>query len=258
MRRLDFFIAGVQKGGTSALDALLRRHPAIRMAGRKELHFFDNEKIDWRRPDLAALHRGFDWSLDSVVRGEATPIYTYWPRALERIARYNPAARLIVGLRHPVLRAFSHWRMETVRGAETLSFSCAIREGRARVASAPRGVHRVFSYVERGFYAPQIRRAGACAAAVHCLRTDRLWSDPATELAAIARFLGVDAAERAAPVGYVVPVDSSRLPPISEEDRAYLLDLYAPDIAETGRMTGLDLSDWLRPGYREPMAPAGG
>ena len=36
--------------------------------------------------------------------------------ALARIARYNPRARFIVGLSHPALRAFSHWRMETKRG----------------------------------------------------------------------------------------------------------------------------------------------
>lgn len=105
------------------------------MAGRKELHYFDDERIDWRSPDVTALHRSFDWSVRDVVRGEATPIYTYWPRAIERIARYNPRAKLIVCLRHPVLRAYSHWRMETTRGAETLPFSRAIREGRARVGS---------------------------------------------------------------------------------------------------------------------------
>ena len=142
------------------------------------------------------------------------------------------------------------------RGAETLSFSHAIREGRARVAGSPRGVNRVFSYVERGFYAQQMRGASAHAAAVHYLRTDGLWIDPAGEIAKIARFLGIDGVEYVpGPVNYLVPVDSSGMPPISEEDRAYLLAIYASDVAETERLTGVGLSDWLRPEYREPMAP---
>lgn len=43
---VDFFIAGVQKGGTTALDAMLRAHPALQMAARKEVHFFDKDGLD--------------------------------------------------------------------------------------------------------------------------------------------------------------------------------------------------------------------
>ena len=34
-RRIDFMIAGVQKGGTTSLDAYLRQHPGISMAKKK-------------------------------------------------------------------------------------------------------------------------------------------------------------------------------------------------------------------------------
>src|SRR6185503_6418815 len=116
-RRVDFFVAGVQKGGTTALDAMLRRHPAIQMArlnGKdvKEVHFFDDESIDWSAPDYGKLHRHYDWS-ESRVRGEATPIYLYWPNALKRLLAYNPNVKLIILLRHPIHRAFSQWQMET-------------------------------------------------------------------------------------------------------------------------------------------------
>ena len=156
---LDFFICGVQKGGTTALDSFLRDHPAIQMARVKEVHFFDDESHSWEAPDHAKLHAFFDDSPRARCRGEATPIYSYWPNAIERLRAYNPAARLILILRHPVSRALSHWRMETSRGWETLPFSAAIRpKARERVRLAPGGVHRVFSYVERGFYATQIER----------------------------------------------------------------------------------------------------
>jgi hypothetical protein len=48
--RVGFYIVGVQKAGTTALDFFLRRHDAIEMAAGKEAHHFDNEKIDWRNP----------------------------------------------------------------------------------------------------------------------------------------------------------------------------------------------------------------
>ncbi|MGP3699493.1 hypothetical protein [Rhodobacter sp. NSM] len=65
---------------------------------------------------------------------------------------------LILPLRDPVERAHSHWRMEVARGNESLSFSEAIREGRARVARNG----RVFTYVERGFYGAQLERLETC------------------------------------------------------------------------------------------------
>jgi hypothetical protein len=210
--KLDFFICGVQKGGTTALDSFLREHPAVEMARVKEVHFFDNESLDWAVPDYAQLHAAFDASAAARRRGEATPIYSYWPNAPERLRAYNPSAKLILMLRHPVLRALSHWRMETTRGWETLPFSEAVRPAaRERVRLAPGGVHRVFSYVERGFYAAQIERMLGLFPAnqVLILRTDALWGDPAATLARVQDFLGVekllDAQRR-----YVAPITSDK------------------------------------------------
>ncbi|CAN0307808.1 unnamed protein product, partial [Hapterophycus canaliculatus] len=39
----SFIIAGTQKSGTTALTGILEKHPQVMMAGRKELHFFDNK-----------------------------------------------------------------------------------------------------------------------------------------------------------------------------------------------------------------------
>lgn len=157
---VDFFIVGTQKGGTSALDNYLRSYSGLQMANVKEVHFFDDDALDWSNPDYTRLHQSFSWgSSDSSIRGEATPIYTYWPNALRRLHRYNPHAKLIMGLRHPSFRAYSHWRMEAKRGTDVFTFPDAIRErGRRRVDEAPNGVHRVFSYLERGYYADRSRK----------------------------------------------------------------------------------------------------
>ncbi|MCA8901940.1 MAG: sulfotransferase [Hyphomonas sp.] len=194
-RRLDFFIVGVQKGGTTALATYLRRHPELQLSRTKEVHHFDDEQtVDWQSPDHARLHDQFDWTTENVLRGEATPIYLYWPQSLERLQRYNPDARLIVMLRHPAFRAFSHWRMEYKRQWDDLPFEEAIStEGRRRVETAPGGVHRVYSYVERGFYAPQVLRLLGLfpRSQILFLRTDEMWKAPAAVLARIEEFLGV-------------------------------------------------------------------
>ncbi|MCR5877530.1 sulfotransferase domain-containing protein [Phenylobacterium sp. J367] len=114
--RVDFIIAGVQKGGTTALFDYLSDEPRIALPRVKEVHFFDDEGQDWAQPDYGAYHAHWDAPPDGRPRGEATPIYVYWPNSLERIAAYNPAMKLIVLLRDPVQRAWSHWRMEYARG----------------------------------------------------------------------------------------------------------------------------------------------
>jgi hypothetical protein len=253
--RVQFFIAGVQKGGTTALDSFLRDHPSIQMARDKEVHHFDDDAIDWLAPDHSRLHAAFDWEAAGAVRGEATPITIYWPNALERLHRYNPQAKLLVGLRNPAFRAFSHWRMETRRGWDNLPFPRAIGpEGRQRVQDAPGGVHRVFSYVERGFYAPQIERLLTLFPRRQVLffKTDRLWLEPGQALDEAQDFIGVER-RLAARRRYVVPLDSSALGPIPVEQRRMLDSLFADDIRRTAALSGLGLSDWLRPDYREPM-----
>ena len=78
-KKVDFLIAGTQKGGTSALDAYLREHPEIRMANRKEVHFFDNEVIfNSNKPDYSMYHSLFQPVGPQMLLGEATPIYMYW------------------------------------------------------------------------------------------------------------------------------------------------------------------------------------
>jgi hypothetical protein len=252
---VDFFIAGAQKCGTTALDYYLRSHPQIQMGLTKEIHYFDDETIDWNAPDRYRLESQFSWSAADVIRGEATPIYMYWPDALSRIATYNPTAKLIIGLRHPTHRAFSHWRMETERGQETLSFEQAIGpEGRQRVQRSPGGVHRVFSYVERSLYSAQIATMLALfpREQIYFFRTDLLWWEHERIISDVQDFLHVrtciDQDRR-----YVVPVDTRGLRALADPTRAQLDRFFAEDIRETEALTGLDLADWMNPSYQEAI-----
>ena len=66
--------------------------------------------------------------------------------------------RLIVILRNPIERAYSHWAMEHRRGNDQLPFALALEQEEARCREALPFQHRVFSYVDRGFYSAQLRR----------------------------------------------------------------------------------------------------
>ena len=248
-QRVSFLVAGVQKGGTTALFHYLDDLPGVQMAPAKEVHFFDDETgVDWSNPDYGRLHAAFP-KVDARPRGEVTPIYIYWPNCLERIARYEAAMKLVLLFRDPVERAWSQWRMEYARGWEREPFAWCIREGRARVDSpeAP-AHHRVFSYVERGFYGAQFAHLLTLfpREQVLALRSEDLDARPDETLARICRFIGAPP-----PKGPVTPrreltakaIDYGA--PISEADRVYLRGLYAQDLARFAKLSGLDVGAWL-------------
>jgi len=239
--RVEFIIIGVQKGGTTALFDYLADEPGVALSRTKETHFFDDEQVDWAAPDYGRYHAQFDPDAKGL-RGEATPIYIYWPNSLERIRAYNPGARLILMLRDPVERAWSHWRMEYARGAETRPFSWCIREGRARLLAAePWGFHREYSYVERGFYGEQVERLFRLfpREQVLILKSDALRADPTAVLTRVNRFLGLDAPAwieaREVHVGREMDYGSE----LTSSDAAFLRGLYARDMERLADLTGL-------------------
>ena len=241
--RVDFVIAGVQKGGTTSLFEYLRQHPQIAMPEVKETHFFDNE-AEFRQSevDYERYHRFFRERRTDAIYGEATPIYTYWPAALPRLRAYNPAMKIIVLLRNPVQRAWSAWRMEKNRGADSLSFSEAIHCETERSKEALPFPHRVYSYVDRGFYAEQIRRAQRCfPRSVLFLKSETFFTDTEASVDRVLAFLGI------AP--HPIDTGSVHFEGLAEQgpddsDHEYLLNRFDNDIASVETLLNWDCSDW--------------
>lgn len=98
--------------------------------------------------------------------GEASPDYLFHPLAAGRVARDLPDVKLIVLLRDPVDRAFSHYWHQQKRGHEPLSFAEAVAaeairlEGELeRILEDPSYVsyeRHHHSYLARGRYAEQL------------------------------------------------------------------------------------------------------
>ena len=103
--RPDFLYIGTSKAGSTWLFNALASHPDVFLASSKGLYYFD-----------AHIDRGEDWYLGHFdgsagfrARGEISHSYLSSVEAPERIARLNPAVRLLACLREPVDRAFSDY-----------------------------------------------------------------------------------------------------------------------------------------------------
>ena len=267
-RRLAFFVAGAQKGGTTTLDRLLRLHPDIELPhSRKELHYFDDDTAfdgDRPRDGYAALQAEFYF--DRAVAGEVTPSYVYWAAALPSIRTYNPAARIVVLLRNPVLRAWSHWghldRKTRENGRADARLDPFVerleREARARRKNDS---HQDLglSHVGRGLYAPQIARARSLFPDEQLLflKSERFFGAPHGVADEVCRFLGLAPLTAvASPRAFHANAGSAS--PISREDWEAALPYFAADIDAVETLLGWDCGDWRKPPRFGPGEDDGG
>ncbi len=125
-----FVIVGAQRGGTTSLYRYLAAHPGVLPASRKELHYFTNRHDrgpDWYRSQFPPTPPG-------TITGESTPYYLFHPHAPRRLHAFAPDVKLIVLLRNPVDRAYSHYQLQVRRRHETLPFEEAIAREEERLA----------------------------------------------------------------------------------------------------------------------------
>jgi hypothetical protein len=204
----DFVIIGAVRGGTTSLFRYLGQHPDVMESERKEVHFFDlnyDRGVEWYRahfPMAGRLRQAARFRRRPIT-GEATPDYLFHVRAPVRMARLLPSARLIVMLRNPVDRAYSHHRLETHIGFEELPFEDAIEAEERRLsaevdrmAADPHyrsDAYQHHTYLARGRYAEQLE----CWLDVFpreqflIMQSERFFEDPEPEYARVLDFLGL-------------------------------------------------------------------
>ena len=164
-----FLIIGGQKCGTTSLYNYLIQHPSLIAASKKEIHFFSThyqKGYEWYKghfPEKKDSRKKTD-----AITGEATPYYIFHPHSPARIRKTLPNVKLIVMLRDPVERAFSHYNHHVKFKVEPLPFVKAIKAEPERLkGELDKMVQdesynsynlQMFSYLARGVYIDQIKR----------------------------------------------------------------------------------------------------
>ena len=245
IRFVDFIICGIQKGGTSALDKYLRDHPEICMANKKELHYFDRED-NFRKglPVYADYHSSFFPLKSHKLFGENTPVYMYWQNAPKRIWEYKPEMKLIILLRNPIARAYSHWNMQRIKSKEQLSFLDAIHKEQERCIDPLSPQNRLFSYIRRGFYVEQLQRLWKYFPLEQTLilKSEDLKNYPSKILGEVYDFLGVNQLEAIKNKSvHTLPYESE----MSSEERRFLINIFEDEIHNLERILDWNCSEWL-------------
>jgi len=192
----NLFIAGAPRCGTSSLHSYLQGIPGIFMSRIKEPNYFSRAVIGDRHPMVKPIRnrdrylRLFDDAGDAKIIGEATPFYLEDPEAPGLIHDAVPEAKVIVSLRDPVERLYSHYLMMRNNRPTMGTFMQEIQRGLAHQGEPDMAVLAPTT----GLYSRQVARYLRVFGEerVYVLILEEWARDVPHALAHILKFLGVD------------------------------------------------------------------
>lgn len=256
----SFVVVGAMKAGTTSLKANLRRHPKVFMPGR-ELHYFDkhlDQGIEW-------YQRWFGKGIGKLC-GEKTPTYMIDRRTMERMHEVLPDAKLIVLLRDPTARLFSHVNHRIQRKRLPEPERIDMNWFRDEIVERP---NRRKEFLDRGLYLKQIRNnilplypaenvfiratdAWAAKLDRKLLETKAPGQLRGTEKGGFTKrlqhevqdFLGID---RFDPPEYKVSGVRSYKADVDDDVRAFVAQHYAEANERLFEFLGYDIPEWTRP-----------
>jgi Sulfotransferase domain len=210
----DFVIIGAKRGGSTSAYKYVLEHPSVQplFPGRqhmKGVHYYDTgyqRGLTWYRSHFPLEAGGRQLARPQAqlsVCGEASPYYLFHPLAAQRLAHDYPDARVVMFLRDPVERAYSHFKERTHHGGETLSFEDALdaeedrlRGEAERIIAEPgylSAEHENHSYLAQGRYLDMLPRWLDLfpREQIHIAVSEDLYADPDGQINAVWKFLGL-------------------------------------------------------------------
>lgn len=306
----NLFLVGAARSATTTIDRLLRAHPDIYMSPIKEPNYWSTDFRPedfgrfYRRNSLHDLDAYFarpdplpEMQLDFVRRpehydrlfrgasgerwrGESSTYYLPSEVAAARIAEACPDARILICLRDPVERAFSHYVLALGDGSVAGGFEEELAAEAERERTGARRERQFF--LEFGRYGKQVQRYYDAFPAehIHVMLFEDLVADQQATIAGAFAFLGVstqaslpESVRENAALGPRLPrlnsvlrraglarlarrwipeawgrqarsALSTRRPALRPDTRARLATLYRQDVDRVERITGLSLDHW--------------
>jgi hypothetical protein len=128
----DFLVIGAGRTGTTSLYYYLDQHPSIVKSAYDEIGFFDDNfhlGLSWYHSMFPTIFTKFltKFRTKKFMTYEVTPQYIRRPWTSKRIKKTLPGIKLIIILRNPVDRTYSHYHLSRQYG-EKRDFRTVIEE----------------------------------------------------------------------------------------------------------------------------------
>lgn len=158
----NFLIVGAPKAGTTSLYYYLAKHPDVFMSSPKEVNFFSHEEIKSQNlyyqafyvETLREYEKLFQRADGKIAIGEASVSYLFYKNVPSKIKSLLPAVKIIILLRNPIERAFSHYLMDYRMGLVHRSLEEIIQNHKTN----KNNTLYYQQYIELGLYYQQIKR----------------------------------------------------------------------------------------------------
>ena len=159
----NLFIVGTPKAGTTSLHHYLDFHPEVFMSNPKETNYFtfdeikkqnlyyNEEHISTRESYLALFKKAGNLP----IIGEASVSYLFYPGTAKKLFDFNPNSKIIIILRNPVERCYSHYLMDRRLGFVKDELETIIAEGAKEKSQL---AHAYQQFVQLGKYSEQINQ----------------------------------------------------------------------------------------------------
>lgn len=216
-RKVNLFLIGAMKAGTTSVVDLLSQHPAIYVPPVKEPHFFVEDlpkalyepskffnletylENEFPKPlHIANIEQASQYQkLYSLNSGEpylldASTAYMHAPRALNNIRDYNPNAKILVILRDPLQRAFSHYKMDFGKGRVTHTFE---EELKKQLTASEDGKLKWYSHLGMSRYKQPLAVCHELFDSVRVISIEELKAAPTKVATEIFQFLDIPSVE---------------------------------------------------------------
>ncbi|WP_299160569.1 sulfotransferase [uncultured Eudoraea sp.] len=181
----NLFIVGAAKAGTTSLYNYLKQHPDVYVSPIKEPNYFGSD-INWHNfredykistmidfqkyfshHDLDEKHNAFLDSKENYLKlfrnergekvlAEFSTSYLYSKYAASELHTFNPDAKIIILVREPVSRTFSHFFMDVMGGRQNTK--CILQSLKEDFENESKGYGITNLYIDMSLYHDQIER----------------------------------------------------------------------------------------------------
>ena len=309
-KKPNFFIVGAAKSGTTSLYHHLKQHPEIYLSPIKEPNFFSTDiKIENFSPayrkrttfvdnsyfnttplkeiQLSFIRNSqqyaklFQAVTNEKIICEASTSYLYASEAARNIFEFNPTSKILIILRNPMERTFSHYLMAVKYGFTALNFRQALEKD---LASPNKGWGQSELFIELSLYYEQLKRYFNIFPKnqIKIILFEEFISHQEQTIKEIYRFLSINPQyytnldkKNAAEIPKFPKTNklltdigikqlvlkaindktkqrlkshlfSKKKNQLSQTDKTFLLSFFKEDIKKTSKLIGIDLSHWLQ------------
>ena len=164
--KTEYFVVGAAKSGTTSIYTALREHGKFSLPHEKEPNRFNTGSSnvpgkgpgDHHATTVLRETKKYDNNFGSPLGGPRVDFsvsYLYDDQAAKKIFEHNPDAKILIILRNPIQRAFSHYLHMTRDCRESLSFENGLKVEEDRVRD---GFEFSWHYKNMGMYNKQVEK----------------------------------------------------------------------------------------------------